>query len=66
MLRTDDFKYVALDKGELREQLIDMKNDPGEMKNLAMDEDYRKVLEEHRNYLKLWVQATDDSFEPID
>ncbi|MFC2080939.1 sulfatase [Bacteroidota bacterium] len=66
MLRTDGFKYVVLDKGENREQLVDMKNDPGEMKNLAMDAEYEMILEEHRNYLNEWLQATNDSFKPVD
>lgn len=66
MLRTDDYKYVALDRGKIREQLIDMKNDPGEMKNLAMDPEFRNVLEKHREYLQEWVKLTKDSFQPAD
>ena len=66
MLRTDDFKYVVFDKGEIREQLTDMKNDPGEMKNLAMDAEYDMILEEHRNYLNEWIKTTNDSFKPVD
>jgi arylsulfatase A-like enzyme len=62
MLRSDDYKYVALDKGTQREQLTDMKNDPGEMKNLALDPAYRDVLVEHRKYLAEWIKLTDDSF----
>ena len=30
MLRTKNFKYVAYSSGKLREQLTDMRNDPGE------------------------------------
>ena len=62
MLRTEDFKYVVLDTGLLREQLIDMKNDPGEMKNLVSDPAYKEVLLEHRDHLREWINLTNDSF----
>jgi len=64
MLRTEDYKYVVFDHGMIREQLIDMQNDPGEMKNLAMDPAYGAVLDEHRKYLKEWIELTGDSFRP--
>jgi len=35
-----------------QESLVDMKNDPGEMKNLAKDPAYRKVLQQHRQHLR--------------
>lgn len=62
MLRTNDYKYVVLDKGELKEQLIDMQNDPGEVKNLAMDPKYHQELKMHRELLKNWIIETGDSF----
>jgi len=61
MLRTDRFKYCIYDSGRDREQLIDLKNDSGEMKNLAEVEDYKGVLERHRRLLREWVERTDDS-----
>jgi len=62
MVRTDDYKYIVYDKGNLKEQLIDMKNDPGEMHNLAIDPEYREVLDLHRAYLEEWIDLTNDSF----
>ena len=45
-----------------QESLIDMKNDPGEMNNLAEDPAYRKVLEQHRQYLQDFRETTGDTF----
>jgi len=58
MIRTAGFKYNVYDSGEHREQLIDLKNDPGEMKNLAYDGRYRTVLEQHRALLAEWRQSS--------
>jgi len=60
MLRTGRFKYCIYDSGRHREQLIDLKNDPGEMKNLAEVEDYKDVLHTHRQLLQGWVERTGD------
>jgi arylsulfatase A-like enzyme len=60
MLRTGRFKYCIYDSGKNREQLIDLKNDPGEMKNLAEVEDYKDVLNTHRQLLRGWVKRTGD------
>ena len=60
MLRTDRFKYCIFDSGENREQLTDMKNDPGEMKNLADIEQYKDVLDTHRRLLRRWIEQTGD------
>ena len=60
MLRTKRFKYCIYDSGSHREQLIDIVNDPGEMKNLAEVEDYKDVLDEHRRLLRGWVEKTGD------
>jgi choline-sulfatase len=60
MLRTKRFKYCIYDSGRHREQLIDMVNDPGEMKNLTEDEKYKDVLEKHRQLLQTWVEKVDD------
>ena len=59
-LRTDRYKYVLYDSGEGREQLIDVKNDPGEMNNLAGRADYENVLNKHRKLLRRWVERTGD------
>jgi arylsulfatase A-like enzyme len=60
MVRTKRFKYCIYDSGRRREQLIDIENDPGEMKNLAEVEKYKGVLDEHRRLLRTWVEKTGD------
>jgi choline-sulfatase len=50
MIVTDDFKYKVYDDGEHREQLIDLKNDPGETRNAATDPHLSAVLEDHRKH----------------
>ena len=59
-LRTDRFKYAIYDSGENREQLTDLRNDPGEMTNLAGRPEYKDVLETHRKLLRTWVERTSD------
>lgn len=61
MLRTDRFKYNVYESGKHREQLIDLKDDPGEMVNLAENPDYKDVLRQHRKRLRGWVEETDDA-----
>ena len=60
MVRTDRFKYCIYDSGGNREQLTDLKNDPGEIKNLAKVGDYKDVLDTHRQLLRRWVEKTGD------
>ena len=60
MIRTERFKYCLYDSGQRREQLTDMRNDPGEMNNLAADEKYKDVLDRHRRLLRRWVKKIDD------
>jgi len=60
MLRTDRFKYCIFASGENREQLTDLKNDPGEMRNLAGIEQYKDVLDMHRRLLRQWIERTGD------
>jgi arylsulfatase A-like enzyme len=60
MLRTDRFKYCIFASGENREQLTDLKNDPGEMRNLAGIEQYKDVLDMHRRLLRRWIERTGD------
>lgn len=50
-LRTQDYKYIV-HKGDPVEQLFDMRNDPGETKNLAADADSAGVLADHRKLLR--------------
>ncbi|MBM4027973.1 MAG: sulfatase [Planctomycetes bacterium] len=60
MVRTDRFKYCLYDSGARREQLTDLKDDPGEMKNLAEVPAFKTTLDQHRRILKDWVNTTDD------
>ncbi len=62
MVRSDRYKYIAYDKGQRREQLIDMKADPGEMVNLAGKPEMADVLQQHRAYLAQWCRRTNDAF----
>jgi choline-sulfatase len=60
MLRTGRFKYCIYDSGAHREQLIDLENDLGEMKNLAESKDFAEALNTHRELLQKWVERTGD------
>ncbi len=60
MVRTERFKYNVYDSGRQREQLIDLQNDPGEMKNLVYDAKTKGVLEQHRALLAKWVERAGD------
>lgn len=62
MVRTDRYKYIAYDRGERREQLIDMDNAPGEMVNLVDKPELAPVLEQHRKHLAQWCRRTRDTF----
>ncbi|MDP0496551.1 MAG: sulfatase-like hydrolase/transferase [Verrucomicrobiota bacterium JB024] len=62
MLRTPQYKYVIYSEGEDPEQLFDLSKDPGEMHNLAYEEAYVSVLEEHRALLREHLKKTNDPF----
>jgi choline-sulfatase len=64
MIRTEKFKYCVYDKGEKREQLFDLENDPGEMNNLAYKKEYASELQKHRKLLSKWAGETDDDGFP--
>jgi arylsulfatase A-like enzyme len=66
MVRSERYKYVVVDDGSPREQLIDLERDPGEMANLATSSQHRAVLEEHRGVLREWCERTNDSAHPFD
>lgn len=61
-LITGNLKYIVYNKGELREQLFDLSNDPGEMKNLVTNKTYQKQLLQMRSYLAYWCKKNGDSF----
>lgn len=60
MLRSADFKYCVYREGDLRESLVNMRDDPGEMKNLATAPEHASTLNQHRRYLKQWIKSSDD------
>ncbi len=61
-LRTPRHKYVVYDRGRYREQLFDMKEDPLETVNLAVEARHRATLEECRRLLARHVRETRDPF----
>jgi len=48
------FKYGVYDTGKRRELLVDLKEDPGEMRNRAADPACRKLVETGRRLLREW------------
>jgi arylsulfatase A-like enzyme len=66
MLRTAEYKYTIYNKGNCREQLFDMDRDPGEMNNLAVDNEFRHELNRHRQLLADWARETNDDFPYVD
>jgi arylsulfatase A-like enzyme len=61
MIRSERFKYCVHVDGEIRESLVDLKRDPGEMKNLASLPKYKDALIEHRDYLNKWIKKSGDT-----
>ncbi|MBN1294572.1 MAG: sulfatase-like hydrolase/transferase [Candidatus Latescibacteria bacterium] len=48
MIVTEDYKYQVYDAGKNSEQLIDLRNDPGEMRNSVSDPDKKEIVNSHR------------------
>jgi len=61
MVRSARYKYCIYSEGKDRESLVDMKYDPLEMVNQAKNPLYKKVLEQHRAYLKENAEQTNDA-----
>ncbi len=61
MVRTPNYKYVLYASGKNREMLYDMKNDRGEMCNLAIEKKFQDVVKLHRAMLREWIKAHDKS-----
>jgi arylsulfatase A-like enzyme len=61
MLRTSRFKYCIYRDGKLRESLVDMRSDAGEMKNLVNKKEYTTTLLKHRRYLQQWITLSGDA-----
>jgi arylsulfatase A-like enzyme len=61
MLRTQRFKYCVYNVGTGRESLVDLMNDPGEMRNLSRLPKYRAVMRRHRSLLTEWIAHSGDT-----
>ena len=60
MIARGSFKYMVFDHGKNREFLVDLRNDPGEMENLADNDKYKKQLNQMRKLLCSWIDEVDD------
>jgi len=61
MLRTEKYKYTTFSDPTSKESLVDLKKDPGEMRNLVDHPEYKEVLREHRKLLAKWSESTGDT-----
>jgi len=59
MIRTRRFKYCVFLKTR-EESLVDLENDPGEMRNVVDNPKFRDVLAEHRKFLENWSKLSRD------
>ncbi|MEX0882810.1 MAG: hypothetical protein WDZ72_04990, partial [Cyclobacteriaceae bacterium] len=62
MIRNRRFKYNLYNQGERNEQLFDLWKDPGEMNNLAYEDNYLTLKNSMRAALEEWIQETGDDF----
>lgn len=60
MIRTDDWKLVRHYRCEGLDEMYDLKNDPGETRNLYTSRRHTGVREELQNRLDLWMESIDD------
>ena len=60
MVRSERYKYVLHSWGTYREQLFDLRTDPGERINLAVEERYEDTLNQHRHFLADWCRKLGD------
>lgn len=55
-----EYKYEVYRAFKNNEQLFNLKTDPYEMQNLAVDKEYQGMLKEYRNKLFEWGEKTND------
>ena len=60
MVRSERYKYCIYSEGKDRESLVDMQFDPQEMVNQAKNDVYKKILKQHRDYLREHAQQYSD------
>lgn len=61
MVRSERYKYCVYSNGNRRESLVDLKNDPGEMTNLAANPKFHDILLQHRALLLQFAKQNNDS-----
>lgn len=54
-VRTTQYKYVLYEAGKNREMLYNIQTDRGEMRNLAIEGQYKEILKKHRQILSEWM-----------
>jgi len=64
MLRTQRFKYTCY-REEQGEELYDLREDPGETRNLVAEPSARETLERHRRLLRDHLDRTADPFASL-
>ncbi|MEJ7736886.1 MAG: sulfatase-like hydrolase/transferase [Chitinophagaceae bacterium] len=62
MVRSERYKYCLYDTLKNREELFDLKNDPGETINLANKKSVRDILVRQRGYLKEFATNHNDLY----
>ncbi len=60
MLRTEVYKYTTFSDPTSKESLVNMKKDPGEMRNLIDHPEYKEILWDHRKLLAEWSEFSGD------
>jgi arylsulfatase A-like enzyme len=63
MIRDEEYKYMIYSYGRNNEQLFNLKNDPGEMRNLAYNSNYNFHKYRLRKALEEWISETNDPFK---
>ena len=61
MLRSNRYKYCVYSGGVIRESFVDLRTDPGEMKNLVGVPKFCKTLNHHRDFLRQWIAESNDA-----
>ena len=61
MLRSENYKYASCSDPDSKETLVNLKTDPGEMRNLVDHPEYQEILRQHRKLLAQWSESTGDT-----
>ena len=60
MIRSARYKYIVYAQGSDREQLFDLEQDPGELRNRIADPAYADEVARHRQWMDQWRKETHD------